>query len=60
MGMPFAIIVQMILLVSVERMLAFTPLPRPSASTIVRDFSLLPMISTRSPQSCSFTWFRLM
>ena len=30
-----AIIVEMILAVSVERILAFTPLPSPSASTIV-------------------------
>jgi hypothetical protein len=31
---PSAIIVEMILEVSVERILAFTPLPRPSANTI--------------------------
>ena len=35
MDMPLAIIVPMILEVRVERMLALTPLPRPSASTKV-------------------------
>ena len=36
---PAASIVERILLVSVERMLAFTPLPSPSASTITVEFS---------------------
>ena len=36
---PSAIMVEMILLVSVERMLAFTPLPSPSASTITVESS---------------------
>ena len=59
MGMPFSIMVERILLVSVERILAFTPLPRPSARTSVRLLSLRAMISTRSPQSCSPFLFRL-
>ena len=53
MGMLAAIMVQMILLVRVERMFAFTPLPSPSASTSVLAVSVL-MISTRSPHSSSF------
>ena len=52
---PSAIIVEMILLVSVERMLAFTPLPSPSASTITVEFSPCSTTSTWSPQSCSPT-----
>ncbi len=52
-GMPSAIMVEMILEVRVERMLAFTPLPRPSASTTTVELSPCSIISTWSPQSCS-------
>ena len=42
----FAIIVEIILAVSVERMLAFTPLPRPSASATMVESSPPEVIST--------------
>ena len=58
-GRPSAIIVDIILDVSVERILAFTPLPRPSARTITVEFSFSSTISTWSPQSCSPTWLIL-
>ena len=47
------IMVEIILEVRVERMLAFTPLPRPSASTTTVEFSPCSTMSTWSPQSCS-------
>ena len=50
---PSAIMVEMILLVSVDRMLAFTPLPRPSARTMTVELSPCSTISTWSPHSCS-------
>ena len=50
---PSAIIVEMILAVSVDKMLAFTPLPSPSASTTTEEFSPSSTTSTWSPQSCS-------
>ena len=46
MGRPSAIMVEMILAVRVERMLAFTPLPRPSARTITVEFSSCSTTST--------------
>ena len=49
-----AAIVHKILLVSVDKMLAFTPLPMPSASTRVAPPSAAGIISTLSPQSSSF------
>ena len=52
-GSPAAIIVEIILDVSVERMLALTPLPSPSARTITVESSFCSTISTWSPQSCS-------
>ena len=42
----------MMVLVSVERILALTPLPRPSASTAMVEFSVR-RICTLSPQSSS-------
>ena len=36
---PSAIIVEIILEVSVDKILAFTPLPKPSAKTITEEFS---------------------
>ena len=59
-GMPPEIMVQRILLVRVERMFAFTPLPRPSASTSVRSSSPPPASSTLSPQRVSPCLFMLM
>ena len=47
-----ASMVERILAVRVERMLAFTPLPRPSASTMMKLSSRF-TVSTWSPQSCS-------
>ena len=44
--MPSAIIVEMIFDVSVERMLALTPLPSPSARTIMVESSLCSTMST--------------
>lgn len=43
---PSAIIVEMILDVSVDKILAFTPLPKPSASTITVEFSSCSTTST--------------
>ena len=57
-GMPLAIMVAMILEVSVERIFALTPLPRPSASTRV-VLSSNRTVSTRSPQSSSPFLMRL-
>ena len=57
--MPPTLMVDRICAVSVAKMLAFTPLPRPSASTQMRVSSLLANI-TRSPQSCSPRLIRLM
>ncbi len=51
--MPLATMVEMIVEVSVDKMLAFTPLPRPSAKTTTWLSSLWSMTSTWSPQSCS-------
>ena len=45
--------VEIILDVNVESILAFTPLPRPSARTTTVLFSLCSTISTWSPHSCS-------
>ena len=56
---PFDIMVQMILAVRVDRMLAFTPLPSPSARTTTREPSSCSTISTWSPQSCSPHLLRL-
>ena len=42
---PAAIMVEMIFEVRVERMLALTPLPSPSASTMTDEFSSLSTIS---------------
>ena len=56
---PRLIIVEMIFEVSVERILAFTPLPRPSESTssmLSGEF----ITCTRSPQSSSFFFIRLL
>ena len=58
MVMSLAIMVEMIFAVSVERMFAFTPLPRPSARTTTVALSPCSTISTRSPQSCSPHLFR--
>ena len=57
---PSAIMVEMILEVSVERMLAFTPLPNPSASTMTVELSPCSTTSTWSPQSCSPAWLMLL
>jgi hypothetical protein len=46
MGSPSAIMVDMIFAVSVDNMLAFTPLPSPSASTTTVDRSPCSTIST--------------
>ena len=51
--------VEMILDVSVERIQAFTPLPRPSASTKTMELSFCSTISIWSPQSCSPFLFTL-
>ena len=48
-----ASMVEMIFEVRVERMLALTPLPRPSASTMTLELSSPPRTSRWSPQSCS-------
>ena len=50
---PSAIIVEIIFDVRVDKILAFTPLPRPSASTITVESSPCGTTSTWSPQSCS-------
>ena len=60
MESPSAIMVEIIFEVSVERMLAFTPLPSPSASTITDERSPSSTTSTWSPQSCSPKWFMLL
>ena len=49
----FAIIVDIIFDVNVDKILALTPLPSPSAKTITVEFSFCSTISTWSPQSCS-------
>ena len=56
--MRLAIIVPRIVAVSVERMLAFTPLPSPSDSTSVESSSLRSKVY-QSPQSVSPCLFRL-
>jgi type III pantothenate kinase len=50
---PSASIVEMIFEVSVERILALTPLPKPSESTTTVELSSGSTISIWSPQSCS-------
>ena len=45
-GRPSAIIVDIIFEVRVERMLALTPLPSPSASTMTVEFSSCSIMST--------------
>ena len=50
---PSASIVEVILEVSVESILALTPLPNPSDKTITVESSLGSTTSTWSPQSCS-------
>ena len=60
MERPAASMVEMILLVRVDRMLAFTPLPRPSASTMTVEPSSCSTTSTWSPQSCSPAWLMLL
>ena len=52
-GRPSAIMVEMILEVSVDKMLAFTPLPSPSDRTMTVESSPVSTISTWSPHSCS-------
>ncbi|MPN42359.1 hypothetical protein SDC9_189916 [bioreactor metagenome] len=58
MEAPSLSIVPIILDVSVARMLAFTPLPKPSDSIIITD-SLVLITSTLSPQSSSLCLFKL-
>ena len=55
---PAASIVDIIVDVSVDSMLALTPLPRPSARTTIVESSFS-TISTWSPHSCSPSWLRL-
>ena len=50
---PSAIIVEMMVEVSVDRIDAFTPLPSPSASTTITELSFCSTMSTWSPHSCS-------
>ncbi len=57
---PCAIMVEIILLVSVDRMLALTPLPSPSANTMTVESSPCSTTSTWSPQSCSPAWLMLL
>ena len=59
-GKSAAIMVEMILEVSVDRILAFTPLPIPSASTITVESPLCSTMSIWSPQSCSPSWLMLL
>ena len=59
-GRPSASMVEIILEVRVERIDAFTPLPRPSESTMTIEFSSGSTMSTWSPQSCSPTWLMLL
>ena len=56
---PSCSMVAMMVLVSVERMLAFTPLPRPSARTAMVEFSVR-RIWTLSPQSSSLNLLMLL
>jgi len=58
LAVPLAVIVASIWDVSVARMLALTPLPRPSAKTQM-EVSSLEANTTRSPQSCSPALMRL-
>ena len=57
---PSAIMVEIILEVSVESMLALTPLPSPSARTMTVSPLCPSTTSTWSPQSSSPTWFTLL
>ena len=59
-GRPSAIMVEMMREVRMERILAFTPLPRPSASTSTEESSPCPTASTWSPHSSSPTWLMLL
>ena len=59
-GSPSAIMVEMMREVRMERILALTPLPSPSASTSTCESSPCPAVSTWSPHSSSPTWFMLL
>ena len=58
-GAPFKNMVPRIFVVSVERMLAFTPLPMPSARMMTSESGVF-KISTLSPQRISENLLRLL